>query len=298
MKETTQCGYVAIIGRPNVGKSTLLNKILKQKLCITSRKPQTTRHQILGLKTEANVQAIYVDTPGIHGNMKKALNRYMNRAASSVIHDVDVILYVSDGAFTEKEHLILQQLDSVNSPVILVLNKVDQVKPKAKLLNVIAQWQQQYHFTDIIPISAKLGDQVNRLEQLVAGYLPESPFFFAEDQITDRSERFIAAEIIREKLMRSLGEELPYALTVAIDLFKDHAKPEPMEIAATIFIERPSQKAIIIGKGGQKLKEVGKEARLAMNDYFARRVHLQLWVKVKSGWSDSDQALRSLGYSE
>jgi len=297
MDNATRCGYVAIIGRPNVGKSTLLNHILGQKISIISRKPQTTRHQILGVKTEGAVQALYVDTPGIHGNQKQAINRYMNRAATSVIHDVDVVVWVLDQHWTDEETRILTFLDSVKVPVIAVLNKVDQVKDKAKLLPKIAELSEKFAFTDILPVSAKHGRGVPELEALITTHLPEALWLFDEDQVTDRSMRFLAAELIREQLMRHLGEELPYALTVEIELFERQGD-DRYRVAAAIIVDRPSQKAIVIGKGGSKLKEIGRLARLEMNKQFDMRIHLELWVKVKGGWADDDRALRSLGYGD
>jgi len=290
-----RCGYVAIIGRPNVGKSTLINRILGQKISIISRKPQTTRHQILGVKTHQQVQALYVDTPGIHCQQHHAINRYMNRAATSMIHDVDVIIWVLDLQWTPEEDRILQYLQGIASPVIGVLNKVDQAKDKATLLPKLAQLQQRYTFQDIIPLCAKQVKGVSALEAVVAKALPQQDWLFPEDQVTDRSLRFMAAELIREQLMRHLGQELPYVLTVEIDAF-NAATDGCMHIMASIIVNRASQKAMIIGKRGSKLKEIGRLARLAMNQQFAARVHLQLWVKVKSGWDDDERALRSLGY--
>ena len=289
------CGYVAIIGRPNVGKSTLLNRILGQKISIISRKPQTTRHQILGVKTQGQVQALYVDTPGIHSRQHHAINRYMNRAATSMIHDVDVIVWVMDLKWTGEEDRILKYLQGVEAPVIAVLNKVDQVKDKATLLPQLSALHQRYAFKEIMPLSAKQGKGVAQLEGLIAKQLPQQNWLFPQEQVTDRSLRFMAAELIREQLMRHLGQELPYALTVEIDAFKEQADGR-MHIIASIIVDRPSQKAMIIGKGGSKLKEIGRLARLTMNQQFDARVHLDLWVKVKSGWADDERALRSLGY--
>jgi GTP-binding protein Era len=291
-----QCGYVAIIGRPNVGKSTLLNRLLGQKISITCRKPQTTRHQILGIKTEGDVQAIYVDTPGIHRQQRKALNRYMNKAATSIVHDVNVIVWVIDEHWTDEENYILERLGKTEVPVILALNKVDKVKDKKALLPQLKVLYHKMSFADVIPISAKQGTQLDELEKSIAKHLPEEPFVFGEEEVTDRSMKFLSAEIIREKLMRNLGEELPYALAVEIEIFKDDPAEEQVYIAANIFIERASQKPIIIGKGGEKLKEIGREARLDIKELMGKRVHLELWVKIKQGWSDDERALRSLGY--
>ncbi|MDF2690469.1 MAG: GTPase Era [Gammaproteobacteria bacterium] len=290
----TRCGYIGIIGRPNVGKSTLLNAVLGQKLSITCRKPQTTRHQILGIKTESNVQSVYVDTPGMHKKQEKAINRYMNKAASSILHDVDVVVFLIDGNWTPEEDWILERLKNVEGPVILVINKVDLIKDKAELLPLIEQLSKKMKFAEILPLSAKQKTQVAELEKALAKYLPEQDFIYPEDQITDRSQRFLAAEIIREKLMRSLGQELPYILTVEIDIFKEEGGI--YDIAATIYVERDSQKAIIIGSKGQKLKQIGTEARLDMQKLFEYKVHLQLWVKVRENWADDERMLRQLGY--
>jgi GTP-binding protein Era len=277
-----------------VGKSTLLNAILGQKLSITCRKPQTTRHQILGIKTEGEVQAIYVDTPGMHKRQEKAINRYMNRAASSILHDVDVLVFMIDGTWTPEEDWILERLQNVECPVILAINKIDLIKEKAELLPLIETLSKKMKFADILPISAKQDTQVEVFEKNIAKYLPEQEFIYPEDQITDRSQRFLAAEIIREKLMRALGQELPYILTVEIDLFKEDGGL--YDIAATIYVERSSQKAIIIGAKGQKLKQIGTEARLDMQKLFDQKVHLQLWVKVRENWADDERMLRQLGY--
>lgn len=293
----TRCGYVAIIGRPNVGKSTLLNHILGQKISITSRKPQTTRHRILGIKTEDNVQTVYVDTPGLHKDAKKALNRYMNRAAAQVMESVDVIIFMVDGLnWKNDDEWILKKLTHAHCPVILVINKIDKVTDKENLLPFIEKLNQKLSFAHIFPMSALKDENVAQLEKLVASFLPENPYFFPDDQITDVSERFLAAEIIREKLMRSLGQELPYALTVEIELFKQEEKL--IHIAAIIWVERLGQKAIVIGKDGTVLKKVGTLARKELEFLFANKIFLQLWVKVKESWSDNERALRSLGYSD
>lgn len=295
MTEPTRCGYIAIIGRPNVGKSTLLNQILGQKLSITCRKPQTTRHQLIGIHTEGNVQAIFVDTPGMHQTSKRAINRYMNRAAKSVIHDVDAIAFLVEGnRWTEEEDWILMQLKTVEAPVILVINKVDTIKDKTKLFPLLQEYSKRYDWADIIPISAKQGKQTDNLQKALYKYLPETDFFYEEDQLTDRSVRFLAAEIIREKLMRLLGDELPYDITVEIEHFKEEEKVT--DIAAIIYVERPTQKNIIIGKKGEKLKEIGAQSRKDIEAMLERKVFLQLWVKVKQGWADDDKQLQSLGY--
>lgn len=294
-----KCGYVAIIGRPNVGKSTLLNHILGQKLSITSHKSQTTRHQILGINTVDDTQYLYVDTPGIHQNyQEKALNRYMNRAAQGAIQFVDVIVWLVDKHWTSAEDNILQMLkaNADGVPVILALNKIDLYENREAMLPYLQALSSKYPFKAIIPISAQKRVQITNLEQAIAEDLPAREHLFEADELTDKSSRFLAAEIIREKLIRFLGEELPYQTTVEIDLFEQDG--QLLDIAATIFVERKSQKIIIIGKQGQKLKQIGQEARIDLEKFFQTKVFLQLWVKVKTGWSDDDRALRSLGYKD
>ena len=294
-KKEFRCGYVALIGRPNVGKSTLMNFVLGQKISITSHRPQTTRHRILGIKTTDAAQIIYVDTPGIHDNEKKAMNRYMNRTAGASFKDVDIIvLLVEAMRWTEEDELVIKRLQNISTPVVLAVNKVDLIKKKEELLPFIEKIKNKYEFKDIIPLSAMKGDNIEGFEKIITGYLPPSEAFYAEDQITDRSERFMAAEIIREKLTRNLLQELPYNLTVEIEKFTQDGKL--LDIAAIIWVERDNQKAIIIGKGGSKLKDMGTKARIDMEKMFGQKVFLQLWVKVKSGWSDDERALNSLGY--
>ena len=292
----TKFGYVAVLGRPNVGKSTLINHILGQKLNITSRKPQTTRHTLLGIKTEGNTQAIYVDTPGMHLGQKKAINRMMNRSAESVIHDVDVIVFVVEKMkWTDEDQMVLDKLKHVECPVILAINKVDQVEDKEKLLPYLQQVSEKRDFDQIVPISALSGKAVAVLEQQINEYLPIDMHFYDEDQITDRSERFLAAELVREKVMRQLGDEIPYSVAVEIEQFK--VQGNIIHINALILVERDSQKSIVIGKKGARLKQIGVEARKDMELLLDSKVMLEIWVKVKSGWSDNDRALRSLGYS-
>lgn len=292
-----RCGYVAIVGRPNVGKSTLLNHILGQKLSITSRKPQTTRHRILGIVTKDSTQTVYVDTPGIHGEERKALNRYMNRAAYSALRDVDLVLFVVDGLkWTTDDELVMEKIRDVSVPVLLVINKVDEVQDKEALLPRIEELTRLHGFAEVVPVSALRGHNVERLQEIVASRLPFSPPFFAEDQITDRSSRFLAAEIVREKIMRQLGDEVPYELTVEIEEFKEEGKLR--RISALILVERDGQKAIVIGEGGQRLKRIGIDARQDMEKLFGGKVMLSLWVKVKGGWSDDERALKSLGYGD
>ena len=295
--EPIPCGYIAIIGRPNVGKSTLMNRILGQKISITSRKPQTTRHRITGIKTTPDAQMIFVDTPGLHHGGKRAMNRLMNRAALDSLTDVDVILFVIEARqWTDEDQSILERLKTIHTPVILVINKIDQVDDKTALLPQIDMLKDHPGFVDVLPMSARNGDNVDRLEKLVQQHLPVSVLLYPEDQVTDRSERFIAAELIREKLMRRLGQELPYALAVEIEQFV--AEGKLLRISALIWVERDSQKAIVIGKQGAGLKTIGKQARVDMENIFGRKVFLQLWVKVKDKWADDERMLKGLGYSE
>lgn len=297
MKAVNRCGYVAIIGRPNVGKSTLLNHILGQKISITSRKPQTTRHRVLGIKTQGAIQTIFVDTPGLHqgADADRAINRFMNRAASSAITDVDVVVFVLDRMhWGEDDEWVLEQVKRADCPVILAINKVDQIKDKKQLLPFLESCKDKLDFAEIIPLSALNGSNLDSLEKAIACRLPEAVHFFPEDQVTDRSMRFLAAEMVREKIMRQLGAEVPYAMAVEIEDFKDSGKS--LHIHALIMVERDGQKRIVIGNKGARLKLIGQEARQDMEKMFERKVMLKLWVKVKSGWSDDERALRSLGY--
>ncbi|AHK16449.1 MAG: GTPase Era [Thalassolituus sp.] len=290
-------GFVAIVGRPNVGKSTLLNRILGQKLSITSRKPQTTRHQILGIKTEDDIQVVYVDTPGMHKNQEKAINRYMNKAATTAVKDVDLILMIIDRTrWTDEDDMVLEAVKQQRAPVVLVVNKVDFIQDKNDLLPYLEKVSKRHTFDQIIPISAKTGHNIDRLEHLIESYLPENQYFYPEDQITDRSSRFLAAELVREKIMRQLGDELPYAMTVEIEEFKHDGRI--IEISALILVERASQKRIVIGEAGSRLKQIGQDARKDMELLFDCKVMLNMWVKVKSNWSDDERALRSLGYDD
>ncbi len=302
LSSLAHCGYVALIGRPNAGKSTLLNRILGQKISITSRKPQTTRHRILGIKTTEQAQVIYVDTPGLHQSTgRRVINRLMNRAALDALQDVDVVLLLADELrWGEEEDFIVARLRRCRKPVVLAINKVDRIKPRERLLPHIERLSGLYPFAGIVPVSARSGRNVALLEERLAALLPASPPLFPEDQITDRSERFLAAELVREKLMRRLGQELPYALAVEVERFVLEGKGEGdmLRIHALIWVERPAQKSIVIGRQGRVLKAVGQQARLDMERLFGRKVFLQLWVKVKEKWSDDERALRSLGYAE
>jgi len=299
MTETAfKSGYVAIIGRPNVGKSTLINRVLGQKLCITSRRPQTTRHRILGIKTEDDSQLIYVDTPGLHIDDKKAMNRYMNRAAASSIDDVDVILFVVDGMnWTDEDEKVLERLKvSAKAPVILVINKMDKLADKEVMLPHIEKLSARFDYANVFPISARKGMNLDELQKQIKQLMPEGDLIFPEDQFTDRSSRFLAAELVREQLFRHLGQELPYSITVEIEQFDDEEKL--YRIGAVIYVERDGQKAIVIGKKGELLKSVGKDARLEMQSLFGRKVFLRLWVKVREGWGDNERMLKNLGYND
>ncbi len=294
----THCGMVAIVGRPNVGKSTLLNKIIEQKVSITSRKPQTTRHRIMGIHTEENYQTVYVDTPGLHVEEKRAINRLMNRAASSSLGDIELAIFVLEGTrWTADDEMVLNKLKTSGKPILVVINKVDQVKEREDLL-VHMQWlYDQGDFIGIIPVSAKQNKNIDLIKEEVRNRLPECEFFFPEEYVTDRSMRFLAAEIVREKLMRFTGDELPYSVTVEIEQFKWQDNGV-WQINALILVERESQKRMIIGNKGDKLKAIGREARKDLEEMLDNKVYLETWVKVKSGWADDERALRSLGYGE
>jgi len=293
----TRCGYVAIIGRPNVGKSTLLNNIMGQKVSITSKKPQTTRHQLLGIKTTPTCQFLYVDTPGIHGKETRAINRYMNRSAKTVVRDVDVVVFVVDRMeWQDDDEIAAETVRRHKDHLIIAINKVDLVKDKQKLLPYLAILQSKFPGAELVPIAAEQGENVARLESLIETKLPPGAALFPDDQITDRSTRFMVAEILREKIMRQLGEEVPYSATIQIDSFKDSGKT--IHIEAVVFVERDGQKAILIGKKGEKLKRIGSDARLDIEKLLQRKVMLNVWVKVKANWSDDDRALKSLGYDD
>ncbi len=292
------CGLIAIVGRPNVGKSTLLNSLLGQKISITSRKPQTTRHRILGILTEENHQAILVDTPGLHSDEKKAINRLMNRAASSSIAEVEMVLFLVEGThWTSDDELVLNKVKKSGAPCVLIINKIDNVQDKEELLPHLQKLGAMHPFKEIVPISASKGDNVDKIRDLCLAALPEGDFWFPEDYITDRSSRFMASEIIREKLMRFTGDELPYSTTVEIEQFKVDEKGI-LHINALILVERNSQKRMVIGNKGERLKTIGQEARRDMQELFGQQVFLESWVKVKSGWADDERALRSLGYGD
>ena len=298
MSEIIQrCGYVAIVGRPNVGKSTLLNHILGQKLSITSRKPQTTRHNLLGILTEPNLQMIFVDTPGIHTNQERAINRVMNRSAASVISDVDVVIFVVDrNQWSEADEYVAKCLSNTSVPVIVVVNKIDMIEDKETLLPHLQFLSKQVNAHDLVPLSALRKTNLEPLLARLKTLMPENPPLFAEDQITDRSERFLCSEIIREKITRQLGAEVPYQVTVEIENFR--AEGKITHIDALILVERDGQKKIIIGNGGERIKAIGQKSRVDIENLLACKVMLKTWVKVRSGWSDDERALRSLGYMD
>ncbi|KRT56199.1 GTPase Era [endosymbiont of Ridgeia piscesae] len=291
------CGYAAIAGRPNVGKSTLLNRIIGMKLAITSHKAQTTRHSILGIKTLEQGQLIYVDTPGIHERADHAMNRYLNRTAKTVVVDVDVVIFVVEALrWTREDAKVLGLLQERTMPVILAVNKVDQVNQKEALLPFLAEMAERYDFAEIIPISASNGHNVDALEKLVLERLPLADNFYPEEQLTDRPEKFFAAEMVREQITRRYAKELPYAVSVEIERFEE--KGGIYRINAVIWVEKPGQKAIIIGKQGGALKIVASQARKAMEQFFGCKVYLEVWVKVKKSWSDDEASLARLGYSD
>ncbi|WP_261815973.1 GTPase Era [Vibrio gallicus] len=298
-EENQHCGFIAIVGRPNVGKSTLLNHLLGQKISITSRKPQTTRHRIMGVDTDGDYQAIFVDTPGLHIEEKRAINRLMNRAANSSLSDVNLVFFLVDGThWTADDEMVLNKLRAANFPVVLCINKVDQVKDRNLVMSHMQQLSEMMDFVDIVPISAKQGKNTEVLRKHVREHLPKAVHHFPEEYVTDRSQRFMASEIVREKLMRFTGDELPYSVTVEIERFDYNPDNDGFHINALILVERSGQKKMVIGKGGDKIKTIGREARLDMEELFGRKVYLETWVKVKSGWADDERALRSLGYMD
>jgi GTP-binding protein Era len=298
MTEGVRCGFVAIVGRPSVGKSSLLNRLVGQKLSITSPKPQTTRHAIRGIVTGASHQTIFVDTPGYQTRHRNALNRVMTRSITQTLADVDVVVFVVEvQRFGDADRALLPLLP-VERPVVLAINKIDQLERKDELLPIIERLSHERDFAAIVPVSAAKGVGIERLLEVVVSRLPEAPPLFGKDQVTDRSERFLAAEFLREKLFRHLGEELPYGLTVEIERFEEEAGPGGglRRINAAVVVDRASHKAIVIGRGGAQLKAVASEARRDLESLFGGRVFLEVWVKVRGGWADDERALRSLGY--
>ncbi len=290
-----RAGFVAVVGRPNVGKSTLINTVVGSKISIVTRKPQTTRHRILALHTTDTVQIAFVDTPGLHRNAGKAMNRMMNKTAANALIDADLVLFVVEAdRWTDEDQDVLERLRDSKASAIAVLNKIDRVHPREELLRTIEEMAARYAFSDVVPISATRNENLDSLMKLIPEFLPESPLLFPEDMISDRSESFRTAELIREKLTVQLRQEIPYGLTVQIE----HSERDKHGIAihAVIWVERDSQKGIVVGKGGAVLKRVGRAARLELKEEFGVPVHLELWVKVKDNWADSEKDLLSLGY--
>lgn len=293
----TKAGFASIIGRPNVGKSTLMNRILGQKISITSNKPQTTRHAITGIYTDEDTQIIFLDTPGIHTNMQSALNKQLNRTAMSSITTGDVIIFIVEALrFNQDDAKVLSKLKGLETPVILVVNKIDKIENKDELFPFLAEMSERYDFADIVPLSAKQEKAGERLVEVIRKYLPEQPFQYSEDEITTASSSFLAAEVIREKLTRRLNQELPYTIAVEIEEFK--IEGNLYRILAAISVERESQKGIVIGKGGSTLKEVSTQARIDLERLFDAKVFLRAFVKVREGWSDDEKALNALGYKD
>jgi GTPase len=294
---TTYCGYIALVGRPNVGKSTLLNNLMSKKVSITSRKPQTTRHRVLGIQTVENFQYVFVDTPGIHRTQQQTMNQMMNQTALNVLHDVDVIWWLIDATrWTEDDELVHQALKDVDVPVCLIVNKIDKIKDKERLLPKLQEWQQLRNFFAMIPISAKTGAQVPHLLEVVRPLMPESPHLFYADQTTDRSVQFQIAEILREKIFRYSGDELPYATTVEVESMKDEGKM--WRIHALIWVDKASHKRMLIGAKGEKMKLMATEARQDMEKLLGKKVFLHCFCKVKSGWAEDVRFLREMGLDD
>jgi len=290
-----QSGFIAVIGRPNVGKSTLINELIGQKLSITSHRPQTTRHRIHAIDTQAKFQMIFVDTPGIHIGNKKAINSYMNKAASSSLSEVEIILWLVEVLkWTKEDQRVMEHLTKIEVPVILCVNKIDNLNTKDKILPYLENLGKKFQATEVFPLSAFNNNHTNELKRLILKYLPQKEAFFEPDYVTDRSQRFVVAEFIREKLMRNLANELPYDLTVEIEKFD--LDGQMYRIAARIFVEKASQKTIVIGGKGKMLRKIGEESRISIEGFLERKVFLELWVKVQQGWSNDKRALTSLGY--
>jgi GTP-binding protein Era len=295
MTDEFRCGFVAVVGRPNVGKSTLINALVGKKISIVTPKPQTTRHRILGIRSDSNSQIVFVDTPGLHRDAAKAMNRLMNRAASTAIADAELIILVSEaGRWTEEDEDVLQRIRRTSIRTFALLNKIDKVVPREALLEYISSVSKRYDFAEVVPVSAVKGDNLEKLLQLIPRYLPVSPPLYPEGMITDRNDEFRAAEIIREKLTLNLRQELPYGLTVQIEQYK--RDDTGVTVHAVIWVERESQKGIAVGKSGSVLKRVGQAARLELRDLLKVPVHVELWVRVKENWADSEQDLMRLGF--
>lgn len=290
-----RCGFVAVIGRPNVGKSTLINTIMGSKISIVTPKPQTTRHRILAVDTHADYQAVYVDTPGLHRKAGKAMNRMMNRTAANALQDAEVVLFVTEAnRWTSEDQDVLARLQAIRVPVIAVMNKTDKVHPREMLLQSLAEMSARYAFAEVVPVSARKNENLDKLLPLIPRYLPESAPLYPQEMITDRDATFQAAEIIREKLTLALRQEVPYGLTVQIERYE--VENGGVLMNAVIWIDRESQKGIVVGKGGALLKKVGRASRLELKSKIGMPVHLELWVKVKDNWSDNERALQQLGF--
>lgn len=298
MAEVFRSGFIAIVGRPNVGKSTLLNRLVGQKVSITSRRAQTTRHRVLGIKTTSSAQFVYVDTPGLqHGIGGSQLHRLMNRAARGSLEGIDAaILVITADGWSEGDEPVLAAASNASCPVLLAINKIDQLDNREHLLPLISASQQRHPFTAIVPLSAARGDNIDELERAILAWLPERAAAYDAEQVTDRGQRFLAAEFVREQVFRGFGQEVPHAVAVEIAEFRSEVKH--IHIDAVIWVEKEGQKAILIGKGGERLKEIGRRARLEMQKAFGRKVWLGLWVKVREGWSDDLRTLKGLGYDE
>lgn len=290
-----RAGFVAVVGRPNVGKSTLVNALLGNKVSIVTPKPQTTRHRILGVRSTADSQIAFVDTPGLHRSGRKAMNRMMNRTAVNAIQDADLVLFLSEAnRWTDDDDNALSRLSGASVPVIAVINKIDKVHPRQELLRVIEEAAARFDFAEVVPVSARRGDNLERLLEVIPSYLPESVPLFPADMLTDRSEEFLIAELVREQLTLELRQEVPYGLTVQVErLTRDEGG---LAVSALIWVERDSQKGIVVGRQGALLKKVGRAVRLELRDRFSVPVHVELWVKVKDNWADSDAQLERLGY--
>ena len=295
MADDFRCGTATIVGRPNVGKSTLLNRLVGQKVSITASKPQTTRHRIGGVLSRGDAQIVFVDTPGIHRDRRSAMSRYLNRTARGAVDGVDVVIFMVEALrWTDEDDDVRRELRESRKPVLLVPNKIDRVPGRAALLPYLERFRGEDEFDEIIPISARRNESLGALVDQVRARLPVAPAMFPPDALTDRSERFLAGELVREKLTRKLDQELPYRLAVEIERFR--RKKRVLHVSAVVWVERPSQKGIVIGKGGRVLKAAGAEARANMESLFGSRVHLEIWVKARAGWSNDERVLRSLGH--
>jgi GTPase len=290
-----RAGFVAVVGRPNVGKSTLVNALVGRKISIVTPKPQTTRHRILGVHTSRHAQIIFVDTPGLHSEAGKAMNRLMNRTAVNALQDADLILFVCEAnRWTDDDRNALERTRGVSAPVIALLNKIDKVHPKEELLGRIAAISEKAEFAEVIPVSAWRNDNLDRLMAVIPRFLPESPPLFPADTFTDRSETFQVAELVREQLTLNLRQEIPYGLTVQVEQYKK--TDDKLEVHAVIWVERESQKGIVVGKGGAVLKKIGRSVRLELKERLGVPVHIELWVKVKENWADNEEQLQRLGF--